>query len=117
MLAYDMRFLTRLSALIFVFSLKSPLALAAQDAIIRSRQAIIYSDLEKTSPIGYVKRGRKVKVGEIPRAKGTVLPIVVSGRICYIKITDLYLRKEVEKYTKTVKYKDIDLMKKFKDGE
>ena len=108
-------FLAVFSFLVMISNSKS--AFAVQDAIVRAKKAIIYTDKERTSPIGFIKRGRKIKVGEIPRAKGTVLPVVVSGRVCYIKIVDLYLRKDVERYGKTVKYRDKELMKKLKNDK
>ena len=67
---------------------------AAQFAIVTSEKAVIYSDLEMTSPIGFVRRGKKIKVGESPKNKGLVYPIVVSGRIAYIPVIDVSTQKK-----------------------
>ena len=70
--------------------------LAAQWAIVKKEKAIIYADLRKTTPLGFVRQGKRVRVGEVGRSKGTLLPIIVSGRVGYIKITDLYLSREMD---------------------
>lgn len=57
-------------------------------------RAIIYSDKEMTSPIGYLSRGKKVTVGNVPRNKGQVYPIVVSGKLAYIRVLDVTTEKE-----------------------
>ncbi|MGK0367775.1 MAG: hypothetical protein ACI9QD_000914 [Thermoproteota archaeon] len=64
---------------------------AYQDAIIKAKKAIIYSDILTTSPLGFVKEGRKVKVSDLARNKGRVFQIVVSGRIAYIKSNEVQL--------------------------
>ncbi len=71
-----------------------PDLLAAQDAIVTAERAVIYSDREMKSPIGFVRKGRKVNVGEIPRNNAQVYPIVVSGKIAYIRVLDLTTEKE-----------------------
>jgi len=69
--------------------------LSADLAYIVSDQAIIYSDMDLSVGIGYVKKGKKIKVGEIARKNGTVLSTVVSGRIAYIKKLDVRLAQEI----------------------
>jgi hypothetical protein len=71
-----------------------PLLWASQDAIVVNDRAIIYSDKEMTSPIGFVQRGKKLKVGDIPRNKAQVYPVVVSGKIAYIRVLDVTTEKE-----------------------
>ena len=73
--------------MILLFFTKSVFAM--QYAIVRNRRSVIYSDYLRTSPIGYVRKGRKVRVGSVSRNKGRVLPIVVSGKIAYISVSDL----------------------------
>jgi hypothetical protein len=63
---------------------------AAQSAVVGSDKAVIYSDREMSSPIGFVTKGKKLRVGEVKRNKGRVLPVVVNGRIAYIKVNDIY---------------------------
>lgn len=74
----------------FVFTLAlSFQAHAIQTAIVGVDKAIVYADVEMTSPIGYVRGGRQLKVGSQARRGGAILPIVVAGRIAYIRTQDV----------------------------
>ncbi|MGE3610215.1 MAG: hypothetical protein AB7I27_11550 [Bacteriovoracaceae bacterium] len=98
---------------IFLFVLITEVCLAAQDAIVIVKKAVIYSDLEMTGPIGYVSRGKKIKIGEVPRNNAQLYPIIVSGKVAYIKVQDVSTEKEdldtdrlsVERFTKATKEK------------
>lgn len=89
----QLSFLTKIT-LLFTLSTFCPKLLAAQDAIVIAQKAIIYSDREMKSPIGFVRKGRKISVGEIPRNNAQVYPIVVSGKIAYIRVLDITTEKE-----------------------
>jgi len=65
---------------------------AAQAAIVKSRKAIVYADMDMKVPLGYVRQGKKIKVGNVTREHDTLLPIVISGKIGYIKVDDLILK-------------------------
>lgn len=80
--------------LIFLLLIFCPLLWASQDAMVIVDKALIYSDKEMTSPIGYVIRGKKLKVGDIARNKAQVYPIVVSGKIAYIRVLDVTTERE-----------------------
>lgn len=67
---------------------------AAQYAIVSSDKAVIYSDQKMTSAIGYLVKGKKIKVGEVARNKAQVLPIIISGKIAYIRIKDISTETE-----------------------
>lgn len=67
---------------------------ATQDAMVIIDRAVVYSDKEMTSPIGYISRGKKIKVGDIARNKSQVYPIIVSGKIAYIRVLDISTEKE-----------------------
>lgn len=67
--------------------------LAAQIAVVTSPKAVIFSDQRLTTPIGYVSYGKKISVGDIEKKDGTILPIVISGRVAYIQIKDINIRK------------------------
>lgn len=69
-------------------------ALAVQDAMVIVDRAVIYSDREMTSPIGYISRGKKIKVGDVPRNKAQVFPVVVSGKVAYIRTRDVTTERE-----------------------
>ncbi len=70
-------------------------AFAADIAFVVSDKAVIYSDMELSVPIGYAKKGKKIKVGEVARKNGTVMSTVVSGRIAYVKRADIRLSQEI----------------------
>ena len=78
-----------LPTLILASSLLINFALAAQYAHVKAEKAIIYADQELTSPLGFAARGKKIRVGEIPRKYGTILPVLVSGKVAWIKIEDI----------------------------
>lgn len=71
--------------------------MAAQDALVIANRAVIYSDVEMTSPVGYVAKGKKIRVGEVPRNMAQVYPIIVSGKVAYIRLKDISThRREVD---------------------
>lgn len=80
--------------LLFLLYFLCPDLWASQEAMVLSDRAVIYSDKEMTSPIGYVSRGKKLVVGEIPRNKAQVYPIVVSGKVAYIRVNDVTTERE-----------------------
>jgi hypothetical protein len=67
---------------------------AAQDAMVSSERAVIYSDQAMSSPIGFISYGKKITIGEIPRNKSQVYPIIVSGKVAYIRAADVTTQKE-----------------------
>jgi len=89
-------------------------ALSAQWATISSDKAVIYSDQQMTSEIGFIKRGVKVRVGEVPRNRGSLLPIVVNKKIAYIKVKDLKSSKE-EKLVVSATARRREIKKKSKE--
>ena len=94
---------------IFIFLIFCSPIHAAQYAVVSSKKAVIFSDVSLESPIGYINRGKKIKVGEVKRRHGTILPVVVSGRVAYIQVKDLNLEKEfIENSTRTVRDHEID---------
>lgn len=67
---------------------------AIQTAIVGVDKAIVYSDVERTSPIGYVRGGRQLRVGSKARRGGAILSIVVAGRIAYISAEDVAISND-----------------------
>jgi hypothetical protein len=104
-----------LKLLAFICLFYSGLAAASKPAIVVSTRAIIYADQELKSPIGYVSAGRKVLVGEVARKNGSILPIVVTGRIAWIKVEDLALNTEELKNVTTSRFKVSQ--EQFKDAQ
>jgi hypothetical protein len=66
---------------------------ASQVATIVSPKAVVYADMKLTTPLGYISYGKKVRVGEVERRDGTVLPIAISGRIAYIQVKDISIKR------------------------
>ena len=62
---------------------------SAQFALVVAPKAIIYSDAKLSSPIGFVVKGKKLRVGEVPKFKGRSLPVVVNNKLAYIEINDI----------------------------
>ena len=83
----------------------SSAVLASRPAIVVSTRAVIYADQELKSPIGYVSAGRKVVVGDVARKNGSILPIIVIGRVAWIKASDLALNTEELKNVTTSRFK------------
>lgn len=75
--------------LCFIFMLYCPFLWAVQEAIVIADKAIVYADRTMTSPVGFVTKGKKVTIGEIARNKSQVYPIVVSGKVAYIRVIDV----------------------------
>jgi len=63
--------------------------LAAQEAIVSAEKALIYADKNMTSPLGFITRGKRIRIGEIPRNRSQVYPVVISGKIAYIRAQDI----------------------------
>lgn len=82
---------------------------ASQHAVVNGEQAIVYSDLAMKSPIGFIRGGKVLKVGEKARMKGTLVPVVVSGRIAYVKVDDLrFVEDDSQTYTPRITEHNID---------
>ena len=82
-----------------LFTLLSTFTLSVygyQFATIQAKKAIIYADVELSSPIGYLKRGTRVRVGEVYKKYGSVLPIAITGRLGFVLVSDLYLPTDIK---------------------
>jgi hypothetical protein len=62
---------------------------AAQWATVSSTKAVVYSDVEMTSVIGYIKRGKRLRVGSKPKNKGRLLPLILNKKVLYIEIKNI----------------------------
>jgi hypothetical protein len=59
-------------------------------------KAKIFSDIQMTSVIGYIKKGKQIRVGEVPKNKARVLPIIVSNKVAYIQTKDIKTGTDVK---------------------
>jgi hypothetical protein len=67
---------------------------AGQWAQVTATQATVYADKQLTSPIGVIKQGKKIKVGNVVRRYGTILPTVVASKVVYIQVKDIQLEAD-----------------------
>lgn len=76
--------------ILIVLTLVLPsLTWAVQSGIVMPDKAYIYADPERSSPIGFVRRGKKLKLSSIAKNKGSVYATIVSGKVAYISVTDV----------------------------
>lgn len=73
----------------FVWLVSSVNAFAAEWAVVVKDKAIVFADPEMTASIGFIVKGKKVRVGEKSKNNGRVVPITVSNRIAYIQVSDI----------------------------
>jgi hypothetical protein len=73
----------------FVLFLLPLSAWPARNAVVVAEKAIIWAEAERASPLGFVRKGKILRVGEVERAKGQVLPVLVSGRVGYVAVQDV----------------------------
>ncbi len=67
---------------------------AVQEAIITADKAVIYSDMDTSSPIGLISKGKKILIGDHSQNNSRVYSVIVSGKIAYIKVSDVSTEKE-----------------------
>ena len=95
---YPFRFqIVRLSLTSFVlafFIFNCQKLWASQSAIVVADQAIVYADQQMSAPLGFVTKGKKVKVGDIARNRSQVYPIIVNGKVGYIRLVDVTTQRE-----------------------
>jgi len=82
-------------------------ARAARDAWVTVPEAVVWGDVDRTAPLGYIRRGKKLRVGDANQQRGEVVPLAVSGRIAYVSVADLSFTEGHERvYTR---FQDWDL--------
>lgn len=67
---------------------------AYQVAYVKESRALVFADHELKIPIGYLSKGKKIKVGEVKRNNGLALPTILSGKVVYLKAEDLAFKDE-----------------------
>jgi hypothetical protein len=67
---------------------------AEQKAVVKNKRAIIYADMALEHPLGFVRQGKQISVGEVKRRRGKVLPVAVSGKIGWIKVEDISITSD-----------------------
>jgi len=80
--------------LLFFLSIICQNLWASQTAIVVAEEALVYADDKMSAPVGYVRKGKKIIIGEIPRNRSQVYPIIVSGKVAFIRSIDVTTAKE-----------------------
>lgn len=87
-------FLSRVSYIFASLFFFCQVSWAVQEAIVLPDRAVIYSDMDTSSPIGFISKGKKILVGNVSRNNAKVYPVIVSGKIAYIRVSDVTTEKE-----------------------
>jgi len=66
-----------------------PITFAAKEAYIKSIKATIYADLALQAPLGFVRQGKKILVGEVSRRNESVYSLALAGKVAYIRANDI----------------------------
>ena len=69
-------------------------SLAAQKAIVSVEKAVVYSDSSLDVPLGYVKRGQKIIVGDVKKRHNKIIAVALIGRIGWIHVEDIQIQRE-----------------------
>lgn len=83
------------SFLVLFLVLFSLNAYAIQKARIIVKEALVYADIGLKSPIGKIRFGKMIQVGDTKRKHGSIITTVLNGRIVYMKVSDLALEKDI----------------------
>lgn len=94
-------FLILLSLTVLLFS---SFARAAEHAIVSSDKGIVYAEDTLITPIGYLRRGKKIIVGSNPLKQGLIYSVVLTGRIAYIQAKDIHISKEGDENKKVTEH-------------
>ena len=62
---------------------------SAQKAWVNTDKAVVYADLNLTTAIGVLRFRKEIMIGSVARRNDSVFPIVVAGKIAYVKKEDL----------------------------
>lgn len=95
-------------ALFFVFIIPTIAFSAGRKVVVTVPNAIVYSDLNMNSAIGKIPLGKFIRVGKVKRNYSSVVPVVVAGRIAFIKDSDV---TPYEKWIRQTKGEEIEKLR------
>jgi len=72
-------------------------------------KTIIYADENLDIPIGYIRAGRKITVGDNNLKTSTITPILVAGRIAYVQLKDITFESNGNPVSDAPSIKDHDV--------
>ena len=71
----------------------------SRTAVVIAPKAIVYSDENMLTPLGYIANGKTILVGNPRRLNRNLVPIVVYGRLAFLEVKDIrYENKSDEEY-------------------
>ncbi|MBT7609426.1 MAG: hypothetical protein HN576_06705 [Bacteriovoracaceae bacterium] len=85
--------------LFILFLIANNNAYAVRYGLVVSKRAVVYSDKKLESPIGFIRAGKKIMIGETERRRGSIISTVVTGRIVWVKLSDIAIETEDYKST------------------
>jgi hypothetical protein len=69
--------------------------MAVQEALTTKDKTIVYADVQMKHPIGYIGQWQRVRVGQVARNAGQVLPVhLPSNKIGYVSVEDLSIGRD-----------------------
>ncbi|EQC46345.1 hypothetical protein [Bacteriovorax sp. Seq25_V] len=83
--------------------------LATRMAYTTNIKTIVYADENLDIPIGYIRAGRKITVGDNNLKTNTITPILVAGRIAYVQIKDITFESNGSEISAAPEIKDHDV--------
>ena len=86
------------------FSLCTSIVYAAEYAIVSSDKGIVYAEETLITPIGYLKRGKKIIVGSNPLKQSLIYSVILTGRVAYIQAKDIHITKDGEENKKVTEH-------------
>lgn len=63
-------------------------------ARISAKKAIVFADENMLSPLGYIANGKQIVVGKPQKINPALVPLIISGRLAFIQISDLNYEDE-----------------------
>jgi hypothetical protein len=98
--------------LVFILILLSTNIMAFRYAYTTNIKTIVYADKSLDIPIGYIRSGRKIRVADNSLKNNTIVPMIVTGKIAYVKTEDLTFKLDDENIlgAATVNEHDVGLL-------
>lgn len=81
--------------ILFILTLFSFTAYSASWATVKVKKAVVYADKEMSSEVGFLRKDKKVRIGDKARNKGQVFPFIYQKKVLYIKKSDIQTSAEL----------------------
>ncbi len=65
-----------------------------QSARVIAPRAVVYSDENMSSPLGFISNDKLIKVGNPRKKNPNLVPLVVYGRVAFIEIKDIHYESQ-----------------------